>query len=60
MLDGINLLRMEQTIEPLPTEAIYYRDNVQNQQYDEVEDENGEYVEILKSNMNFFLNQYQY
>lgn len=60
MLDGINLLRMEQIIESLEAEAIYYRDNVENQIYDEIEDEDGEYVEILKSDMNFFLNQYQY
>lgn len=50
----------ELTIEALEQEAYYYRDNVGNQQYDEIEDEDGDYVEILESNMDFFLNQNQY
>ncbi len=46
----------ELTIEALEQEAYYYRDNIENQQYDEVENEDGEYVEILESNSDFFLN----
>ena len=51
---------MEQIIESLEAEAFYYRDYVENQQYDEIEDEDGEFVEILESDSDFFLNQYQY
>lgn len=46
----------EETIMSLQAEAYYYRDNVENEQYDEIEDEDGDYVEILKSNSDFFLN----
>ena len=50
----------EETIMSLQAEAVYYRDNVENQQYDEIEDENGEYVEILESDKDFFLNSNQF
>ena len=46
----------EETIMSLQAEAYYYRGNVENQQYGEIEDEDGDYVEILKSNSDFFLN----
>jgi len=42
-------------IEALEQEAYYYRDGSDNHKFMEVENEDGEIVEILKSNHKFFL-----
>ena len=47
---------MEQTYEALESEAYHYR-NDSSVEFDEIEDPNEEWIEVLASNLDFFINR---